>query len=203
LLPLDWGHLPEVLPQKLGETVLVTVHPEHLATTILLLVDAIIAVGPSPEKTIRNFSAASGHALVWPEGLSQKMGQAVVWFPRSGEPPFSISIIPPKGDRIRHRRKYAEGNMRYHSFYFRGPDNRHNIKAQNLAIFSQIAEGIDEETWLFHLHRGDYSKWFRDAVKDPYLADQTERIERRRGLRPMETRNLVRRLIDARYTLPE
>jgi hydroxymethylpyrimidine pyrophosphatase-like HAD family hydrolase len=203
LLPLDWGHLPEVLPQKLGETVLVTVHPEHLATTILLLVDAIIAVGPSPEKTIGSFSAASGHALVWPEGLSQKMGQAVVWFPRSGEPPFSISIIPPKGDRIRHRRKYAEGNMRYHSFYFRGPDNRHNIKAHNLAIFSQIAEGIDEETWLFHLHRGDYSKWFRGAVKDPYLADQTEGVERRRGLRPMETRNLVRRLIDTRYTLPE
>lgn len=93
--------------------------------------------------------------------------------------------------------------MRYHSFYFRGPDNRNNIKAHNLAIFSQIAEGIDEETWLFHLHRSDYSKWFRDAVKDPYLAEQTERIEQRRGLSPMETRNLIRRLIDARYTLPE
>jgi hypothetical protein len=70
-------------------------------------------------------------------------------------------------------------------------------------MFSQIAEGIEEETWLFHLHRGDYSKWFRDAIKDPYLADQTERIERRQNLRPMETRDLVRRLIDARYTLPE
>lgn len=88
LLPLDWGHLPEVLPQKLGETVLVTVHPEHLAKTILLLADAIIAVGPSPERTMRSFSKASGHALEWPEGLSQKMGQAVVWFPRTGEPPF-------------------------------------------------------------------------------------------------------------------
>lgn len=203
LLPLDWGHLPEVLPQKLGETMLVTVHPEHLAATVLQLVDAIIAVGPAPEKTIRNFSMASGHTLAWPEGLSHKMGQAVVWFPRTGVPPSSMRIIPPTGERIRHRRKYAEGNMRYHSFYFRGPNNRHNIKAHNLAIFSQIAEGIDEETWLFHLHRGDYSKWFREAVKDPYLAEQTERIEQRRGLHPLETRDLLRRLIDARYTLPE
>jgi hydroxymethylpyrimidine pyrophosphatase-like HAD family hydrolase len=203
LLPLDWGHLPEVLPQKLGETMLVTVHPEHLAATVLQLVDAITAVGPAPEKTIRNFSMASGHTLDWPEGLSHKSGQAIVWFPRTGEPPSSMRIIPPKGERIRHRRKYAEGNMRYHSFYFRGPNNRHNIKAHNLGIFSQIAEGIDEETWLFHLHRGDYSKWFRDAVKDPYLAGQTERIERQRDLHPMETRNLVRGLIDARYTLPE
>lgn len=39
--------------------------------------------------------------------------------------------------------------MRYRSFYFRGPGNRHNLKAQNLAIFSQIADGIDEETWLY------------------------------------------------------
>jgi hypothetical protein len=90
-----------------------------------------------------------------------------------------MSIIPGSRDRIRHRRKYAEGNVRHRSFYFRGPDARQNLKAQNLTAFSQLAEGIDEETWLFHLYRGDYSRWFRDAVGDPYLADQTERIEQR------------------------
>jgi hypothetical protein len=114
-----------------------------------------------------------------------------------------MSIIPGSRDRIRHRRKYAEGNMRYHSFYFRGPDARQNLKAQNLTVFSQLAEGIDQETWLFHLHRGDYSRWFRDAVKDPYLADQTERIEQRSNLEPGDTRNLIRHLIDTRYTLPK
>ncbi len=53
-------------------------------------------------------------------------------------------------------------------------------------IVSQIVDGIDEETWLYHLYRGDYSRWFRDAVKDSYLADQTERIEQRKDLRPAE-----------------
>jgi hypothetical protein len=93
--------------------------------------------------------------------------------------------------------------MRHNSFYFRGPDGRHNLKAQNLVIFAQTAEGIDEETWLFHLYRGDYSRWFRDAVKDAYLADQTERIEQRQDLQPGETRDLIRSFIEARYTLPE
>ena len=110
--------------------------------------------------------------------------------------------MPGPAERIRHHRKYAEGNMRYHSFFFRGPENRHNLKAHNLAIFSQIAEGIDEKTWLFHLRRGDYSRWFRGAVKDRYLADQAERIEQRQDLRPTETRKLIRSLIEARYTLP-
>lgn len=93
--------------------------------------------------------------------------------------------------------------MRHNSFYFRGPHERQNLRAHNLTIFSQLAEGIDEDTWLFHLYRGDYSRWFRDAVKDPYLADQTERIEQRSNLAPGETRDLIRRLIDARYTLPK
>jgi hypothetical protein len=40
-------------------------------------------------------------------------------------------------------------------------------------------------------------------VKDPYLADQTERIEHRRDLQPGETRNLIVSFIEGRYTLPE
>jgi len=202
LLPLEWGHLSEALPQQLGETILVTVQPDHLPPAILSLVDVIIAVGKSPDKTLRSFSSVTGEAILWPEGLSYKPGKAVIWLPRLGHPPFSMSVIPGSRDRIRHRRKYSEGNMLNNSFYFRGPAARQNLKAQNLAVFAQLAEGIDEETWLFHLCRGDYSRWFREAVKDHYLADQTERIEQRSNLQPAETRKLIHRLIDSRYTLP-
>lgn len=93
--------------------------------------------------------------------------------------------------------------MRYRSFFFRGPDCRHNLRAQNLAVFCQIAEGIDEPTWMFHLRNGDYSRWFRDSVKDDYLAGEMERIERRNDLSPEQARHLVRELVSARYTLPE
>ena len=124
------------------------------------------------------------------------------------------------GHSIRRRRRQPAGNARGRShrrsgagdsacqeakksFYFRGPDDRHNLKAANFTTFALLAEGIDEEAWLFHLRRGDYSQWFRDAVEDRYLADQTERIEQRSGLEPTETRHLIRSLIDARYTLSE
>jgi hypothetical protein len=62
---------------------------------------------------------------------------------------------------------------------------------------------LDEETWLFHLRHGDYSRWCRGAIKDNYLADEVERIERRSDLTPWQTRQLVKMLIEARYTLPE
>lgn len=203
MIPAEWSHLNELLPHKLGETVLVTVHPGHLAPMTLSLVDVVIAVGRSPRDTLKQVGDAIGQALEWPEGLSHQEGKVVVWFPRRGEPPFSMNAAPCRAERLRHRRKYAEGDMRYHSFYFRGPGGRQNLKAQNLVVFSQIADGVDEETWMFHLRRGDYSRWFRGAVKDKYLADQVERIEQRRDLQPSETRKLIRSLIEARYTLPE
>jgi len=203
LLPIEWGHLSEALPRELGETILVTVHPDHLAPLMLSLVDAVIAVGPSPDKTLRSFCNASGHQFLWPEGLSYKPGRAVFWPSRADKPPFSMGIIPPETDRVRHRRKYAEGNLRNNSFYFRGPDDRLDLRAPNLATFILLSEGIDEETWLFHLHRGDYSRWFRNTIKDHYLADQTEQIERRATLPPEETRRLIRDLIEARFTLQE
>ncbi len=203
MLPREWSHLDEGLSQNAGGVLLVTVHPDHLAPMALSLVDVAIAIGPSPDKTIRKFAEAIGQPLAWPDALGYEKGKAVAWFPRRGDAPFSMQILPGRAERIRHLRKYAEGDMRYRSFFFRGPCNRQNIKAHNLAIFSQIAEGIDEETWMFHLRRGDYSRWFRKAVKDTYLADHAERIEQRSDLEPVETRNLIRSLIESRYTLPE
>lgn len=203
MMPAEWSHFGRALPQQLGETVFVTVHPDHLAPAMLSLVNTVIAVGPGPENTLGSFAAAIGQPLAWPEDLEHQRGRAVVWFARQGEPPFSIEILPNRSERIRHHRKYAEGDMRHRSFFFRGPENRHNLRAQNLVVFSQIAEGIGEETWMFHLRRGDYSQWFRKSVKDNYLADQAERIELRRDLQPGETRSMIRGLIEARYTLPK
>src|SRR5690606_10555482 len=74
MLPADWAHLGEALPQSLGETILVTVHPDHLAPLLLKLVDVIIAVGPTPQKTIQRFAATIGEQLDWPDGLTGEQG---------------------------------------------------------------------------------------------------------------------------------
>jgi 3-deoxy-D-manno-octulosonate 8-phosphate phosphatase KdsC-like HAD superfamily phosphatase len=203
MLPQSWGHTGSALPRKLGETILVTVHPEHVAHAVLAPIDIVFAIGHSPARTLGQFADAIGRPLPWPKELAHVPGSVVAWFVSEGRVPFSMQAQRGRAERIRHLRKYAEGNMRYQSFYFRGPDDRHNIKAQNLAVFSQIAAGIDEQTWLFHLRRNDYSRWFRDSVKDNYLAQQTEQIERRADLSPQQARDLVLSLIGSRYTLPE
>mgnify|MGYP001348858769 CR=1 FL=1 len=203
MMPPEWIHLERIMPREMGEVLLITVDPGHLAPSVLSLVDVAIAVGPSPQKTLQSVAQALGQPLHWPDRLSYERGSAVVWFSRWNESPFSMKIHRGRTERIRHHRKYAVGDMRLDSFYFTGPGKRHNLRAQNLVIFSQIGDGIDEETWLYHLRRGDYSRWFRRAVKDSYLADHAARIEQRKDLSPATTRELIRGLIEARYTLPE
>lgn len=199
LLPRLWGHVP----QRLSESILVTVHADRLAPSILAWIDVVIAVGQSPDKTLREFAAASERPPAELPASHAEKDQVACWFVHSGEGPFPMRVIPAQAERIRHHRKYAEGDVRYNSFYFRGPTGRHNLKAQNLNVFCQIAEGIGEETWMFHLRRNDYSRWMRDVIKNRDLAAAVEDIEWRLDLSPVQTRALVRAAVEARYTLPE
>ena len=203
MLPATWGHTASVLPLRLQETILVTVHPDHVAPAVLAPIDIVVAIGRSPQQTLEKFARAAGQKLAWPQELAWEADRVVAWFVRSAQPPFRMRSQRGRSERLRHRRKYAEGDLRWHSFYFRGPDRQHNLKAQNLAVFCQIAQGIDEPTWLYHLHRGDYSNWFRHAIKDEFLANEAERVEHRADLSPWQTRDAMRELVNLRYTLPE
>jgi hypothetical protein len=86
------------------------------------------------------------------------------------------------------------------SFYFRGPEQKLNLRAQNLTLFLQIADGVDDATWLYHLKRGDYSRWFREGIKDDLLADEAAGSERDESLSPVESRGKIRAAVERRYT---
>jgi hypothetical protein len=88
------------------------------------------------------------------------------------------------------------------SFYFRGPDGKLNLRAQNMKIFTQLAEGVDEETWEHHLQQGDYSRWLRDSVKDVKIAEEVAKIEKDPRLSPSESRAQILDVIRKHYTAP-
>jgi len=68
----------------------------------------------------------------------------------------AVALSRPEAWQKRHIRKYAEGELGTDkSFYFRGPDGSLNLRAQNLSIFLQMAEGVDDNTWTHHLRSGE------------------------------------------------
>jgi hypothetical protein len=66
--------------------------------------------------------------------------------------------------------------------------------------FVQLLEGVDDDTWLYHLRRGEYSQWLRDNIKDAELADAVARIEQQRDLSAAESRAKIKEQIEQRFT---
>ena len=199
LLPVQWRPSPLTLPRELVDVVFVTVHPESIAPGLLAEVGVVVAVGSRPEDTFRRFAAVAG--VEPPAPIDAAEGQAVMWYRSKPAPPIAFAVSPSRAERRRHVRKYAAGDLGPDkSFYFRGPEGRLNLRAQNLQTFVQIANGVDDETWLHHLERGHYSRWIREAIKDDALADEAARVERGRPHDPAASRARIRAAIEHRYT---
>jgi hypothetical protein len=66
----------------------------------------------------------------------------------------------------------------------------------------QMADGVDDETWVHHLQSNDYSRWVREAIKDNALADELRDIEDQPALDPEATRRSMREAIQRKYTAP-
>jgi HAD superfamily hydrolase (TIGR01484 family) len=203
LLPADWAPGPVVLPQALKRTLFITVHPDLVARSALDTVDQVVAVGRAPGETIQQFCTVLEEPAPDLKEPDLEAGEVLLWSRQKHTPPVRVRIIPSQSERRRHTRKYTEGELPpERSFYFRGPQGKLNLRAQNLILFLQLAEGIDDETWVYHLQKGDYSTWFRDKIKDPELADEAAQVEQEKGLSPQESRERIRALIEKRYTLP-
>ena len=193
----------EILPREIQGLIVITVHPEHVAPEVLRAMGTVLAIGKKPHETFRVFAGAVGERA--PEFSRRELapGEAIVW--RRGaadEAPFWLKTAPPKAERKRHHRKYMEGELAPEaSFYFTGPDHKFKLRAQNLNIFMQLADGLDDETWDYHLQRGDYAKWFRDALKDDGLAGEIDSLGDE--VPPRESREFVKNKIRERYTAPE
>jgi hydroxymethylpyrimidine pyrophosphatase-like HAD family hydrolase len=200
LLPSSWTPTPRTPAERPHGLILITVHPDHVARLVLSSVDLIVAVGATPGRTLGTFAATLGESAPPPGAEELSPGEAVAWWRRPPRDPFVFRSIPPREERKRHLRKYAEGSLgEDKSFYFRGPGGRLNLRAQNLQLFLQLADGVDDDTWTWHLRRGDYSRWVRESIKDAALADEVQAIEEA-GLSPGESRARLRERVEERYT---
>jgi len=196
----------EALPADLTGVAAITLDPHDLAPTFLERLEAVVTVGPHAEETLAAFTAARGLGKPSRKRRPMEKGEALLWRtedPSGQREPLWLRLAPTRAPHQRHVRKYAEGELPPdRSFYFRGPEKKLNLRAQNLKTFEQLAEGVDDATWMHHLRNGDYSSWFRKELKDEKLAREAESIERDQSLSPRDSREAIRTIIDQRYTLP-
>ena len=181
---------------------LITVHPALLAPTLLQRINTVLALGADASETLEAFAGLVKQPMPGCEPKDLEPGEVLMWVRDADELPIVVRTIPCRMVRHRHSRKYATGELSPdRSFYFRGPEGKMNLRAQNLMLFLQLADGVDDSTWEYHLDSGDYSRWFRESLRDDNLADVAEEIESLQAT-PLESRVLMRTAVEKAYTLP-
>ncbi len=204
LLPADWDRSSQSLPPNWMNVVLITVQPSLLPKAVLEQVETVAIVGSDAATTVQDFASVVDVDLPILPASENVEGEIILWEINNPTQARQCKALKSVREHHRHRRKYAEGQLPPdRSFYFRGPNDTLNLRAQNLILFCQLAEGIDDETWQFHLESGDYSRWLSTNIKDESLAAEVERIEAlHRSSTAEDSKQAVLAAIQREYTLP-
>jgi len=160
--------------------------------------DIVVAIGqvlPELAALLGEYGMAAS-----PDRLSPGTGR--VWWLHASTSPATFDVRTPSDQHRRHRRKYAEGALSSETrFVFSGPEQRLHLIARNLAEFVRLAEGVDDDTWRYHLGRGDFSQWFRDVIKDDELAHVAADLESNPARPRPAAFDRLRQAIDDRYSV--
>jgi hypothetical protein len=184
-------------------TIFITVHPDTLALGVLRSIGTVLIIGRDSLGLVETLSRAFNRPCPPLPERGPETGEAIYWACRTDDPPRLIRADKPKGAVKRHTRKYAQGTLgEDRSFFFRGADGRLNIRAYNLAMFLDIGDGVDPDTYLFHLREGHFETWMRSSIKDDGLADEVANVAASQDAGVDEARKLVRTAVEQRYTAP-
>jgi hypothetical protein len=178
----------------------ITAFIEQLPEAVLRNIDLFVAIGDDPSQSLAQYCKSLGESV--PDlkpPIDRQEHHAIAWWRQLG-PPAWFHRLPPTSEHQRHRHGYLDGDMDpEHRFYFRGPKGELNLGAQNLRLFMQLGEGVDDETWLHHLRQGDYARWFRDIIKDDALAEVAENLPTNGEVTAQESRKKLFAFIRKKY----
>jgi HAD superfamily hydrolase (TIGR01484 family) len=195
-----WAPLEELHLEQWRSVMYITAFPKKMPTPVLKNLDLFVAIGEKPDELLAEYCELVGVAK--PELKPPDDGQmhrAIAWWREKGDP-FWLRRPAPKGEHLRHRHQYFEGDMDPPDrFYFRGPKGELNLAAGNLRTFMELATGVDDETWLYHLHRGDYAEWFRDTIRDEELAVTAEQMQETDNIAAKNSRERINEMIRKLY----
>ncbi|HLZ88174.1 MAG TPA: HAD-IIB family hydrolase, partial [Puia sp.] len=160
LIPSASTMIADRMPIDFNNFIVISTSPHALHPAVLEKIGTIITIGENPGYPFGQVGEILH--LPTPEQIPTLIeGEICIWRLTTNQPPFKARYPQPRQVMQRHKKKYATGDMGDNSFVFTGSEGRLHLVANNLMLFAHIAGGIDDDTWSWHLHRHDYTNWFR------------------------------------------
>lgn len=183
------------LPEGLDNFLLISVAVGEIDPSLVDKVSTVIVVGEDSVEPLEKF--CNVRDIEKPKNIPPiQHSEACIYNVDTAETPRKIKYNPPTQLQQRHKRKYAHGEMGEDSFIFTGKENKLNLKANNLAMFTHLAEGIDDDTWIYHLRRKDFRNWFESSVNDEELAAASVEAENKNAA---ESKKIILDYIRQKY----
>jgi hydroxymethylpyrimidine pyrophosphatase-like HAD family hydrolase len=205
IFPREGSSASELLAPGTEALCLITLTAGDLAPGVLPLANVVASTEreafEAAVRTVQRGRDEGGSALTL-DGPALERGEAAIAWLAGDAGVTRFRVRRPRIHHRRHVRKYTEGELPpERSFYFRGPRGELKLRAANLVRFRELAEGVDDATWLHHLRRREYSAWIRDMIKDPELAAEIEVVEGGPDLATGQSRRRVLEALQRRYAV--
>ena len=196
----NWKPINELHLEDWRSVMYITAFPQKLPHTVLESINLFVAIADDPVKYLNSFCQLLGIPTPRVNPPEDELKHRALAWRRPGGNPFWVKRPAPVGEHQRHRHQYFEGDMEpADQFYFRGPKGQLNLGAGNLKTFMQLADGVDDETWLFHLQRGDYAAWFLQKVQDAELAQVADQLKSATEITAKQSRERIHEMIQKLY----
>ncbi|MGV3483075.1 MAG: HAD-IIB family hydrolase [Planctomycetaceae bacterium] len=198
--PRGWVPAETWTATELQGMMFITAYLEQMSDAVLRHVDWIISIADEPQVAIVQYCRLIGEPPPsLPPSQDRHPRRALAW-KRADRRMIWFTLVVSHAEQQRHLHSCWEGEVDdTQQFIFRGGESKLKLAAPNLKQFIHIAGGVDDDTWNYHLQRGDYSRWLRDVIRVEELADKVESIERSRETDAGHTRKLIFDHIQERF----
>lgn len=178
--------------------VIVALDFDQVCPAMLEGVDMLVTLGSTGRGLVEQFAGLRQRERpLFPEHL-QGPEYACLWDLHGASEVVILNQVRPQQKHHRHSGKYVVGDVgAWHAFHFPAL----NQSAANLTEFLGLSAQLDPHALQQHKDAGDFSRWFRDVIRDDVLANQARAIEADTALEPSVVLERIARLVQSRYHL--
>jgi len=178
--------------------IIVAVDFDQVCPAVLEGVNVLVTLGSTARELVEQFAKRIQRRC--PDFPERSPGPeyACLWDLRNDKDVVLLNQLRPTQKHHRHSGKYVAGDVgAWHAFRF----STLCQSASNLTEFLSLSTRLEDTALRGYMNAGDFSKWFREIIRDDVLANKTHQVETDATLAPKEALTQISHLVHSRYHL--
>lgn len=178
--------------------IIVALDFDQVCPALLDGVNVLVTLGSTARELVEQFAKRIQRRC--PEFPERSPGPeyACLWDIGKDKEVVLLNQLRPAQKHHRHSGKYVAGDVgARHAFHF----STLGQSASNLTEFLSLSTRLEDTALRDYMTAADFSKWFREVIRDDVLANKTRLVETDTTLAPKDALKQISFLVQSRYHL--